>query len=79
MQSSETIYVRTDIFDHGIFPAPSKLTMMNLIQLFGNLQNTSDQNSKITLEDFCYCLRKSFPKISSQDAEIYFLFYLAIQ
>lgn len=76
--SSPMVFVRNDIFDHGIFPAPSKLTMMNLVQLFHNLKSLSDKHNQITLEKFSSCLQKSMEKISPTDAEVYFLFYKAI-
>ena len=79
MQPSPEIHVRTDVFDHGIFPAPPKLTMMNLVQLFGALKKVSDKFGQISLEKFSQCLQKAVDKVSHQDAEIYFLFFKAIE
>ena len=72
------IFVRTDIFNHGIFPAPTKLTMLNLNSFFGDLGRSAEKDSSITLASFALSLTKFFPKLTPEDAEIYFIYFKAI-
>ena len=44
--------IRSDVFEFGVYPAPTKLTIVNLVNLFSNLNLLSNIENKITLEQF---------------------------
>lgn len=58
-----------------MFPTPPKLTLVNIIQLFQNLNLLSNIENKISLDHFRENVAKFIPSMNQKDAEIYFLNY----
>jgi hypothetical protein len=71
--SQAVLYVRTELFEHGLFPPPPKLSFLNLMSLFSTIPRTKDH--KITLSDFAKAIEKHIPSMSTKDADVYFLFF----
>jgi hypothetical protein len=47
-----TLSVRTDLFDHGLFPLQPKVSSSILINLFANLNLVSSIDYKVKLKDW---------------------------
>ena len=73
--SSTSITIRTDIFEHGIFPTPTKIGLINIISLYNSLSLVSTIDSKVTIDQFKDSASKYFPFISQKDAEVYFILF----
>ena len=69
------IKIRNDIFEHGIFPTPPKIGLINIISLYNSLSLVSSMDSKVTIDQFKDSASKYFPHISQKDAEIYFILF----
>lgn len=69
------ILIRTEVFEHGIFPTPAKLTLHSIVSLFNSLALTSSIDNKVTLEQFKDSVSKYIPSIQARDAEAYFFLY----
>ena len=69
------LLIRQDIFEFGVFPTPNKLTLINLVQLFSNLNLLSNIENKITLEQFKEQACQYIPNFQKSDAEVFFLSY----
>lgn len=69
------VLIRTEIFEHGIFPTPAKLTLHSIVSLFNSLALTSSIDNKVTLDQFKDSVSKYIPSIQARDAEAYFFLY----
>lgn len=72
--SKSTLLVRTEIFDHGIFPLPPRITLTNLVSLFKDLSQFSP-NHQIKLEQFKLKLEMHSIHLNPLDVDIIFIFY----
>ena len=74
--SSITLQIRSEIFDHGIFPvASSNFNPTNLTTIIKELHEASTVEYKITIQQWCEKVAKKMPSLSERDAEIYFISY----
>ena len=72
MDNSDFLSIRGDVFEHGTYPTPPKLTLNLLYNIINSLSNLATDN-KISIENFKDIITKSLPPLSIQDAEIYFI------
>jgi hypothetical protein len=72
------INIRTEVFEHGVFPTPQKLGILNIISLFNSLSLASNIDNRVTLDQFKESLSKYIPTISPKDAEAYFVLFKII-
>ena len=70
--------IRTEVFEHGVFPLPPKLGILNIVSLFNSLSLASNIDNKVTLEQFKESISKYIPSISPKDAEAYFILFKVI-
>ncbi|KAL4506852.1 hypothetical protein ABPG72_001273 [Tetrahymena utriculariae] len=73
--NQQVLHIRSDVFEHAVFPTPAKLTLIHLVNLFGSLNQVANSEKKITLEQFKEHIQKHTTNINEKDAEIYFLTY----
>ncbi len=65
--------IRTEVFDHGIYPAASAhFNVTNLTSIMKELHTASTIEFKITQQQWCEKVAKKMPSLSEKDAEIYF-------
>lgn len=70
--------IRTELFDHGVFPLQShhgKITSSILIETFTNLNLLSSIDYKIKLQTWIDQAVKYIPGMSQNDAMVYFFTY----
>ena len=72
------LQIRTELFEHGLFPMQSKLTSSVLVTTFTNLNYLSSIDYKIKLANWVDQAKRHIPDMSEQDAQIYFLTYKAL-
>lgn len=70
-----TVNIRTDLFEHGVFPTPQKLGVLNIISLFNSLSLGSNNDHKVTIDQFKESISKYIPFFSSKQAEAFFILY----
>ena len=70
--------VRTELFEHGLFPMQSKLTSGVLVNTFTNLNLLSSIDYKIKLSNWVDQAKRHIPDMIESDAQIYFLTYKAL-
>jgi len=71
---STILQIRTEIFDHGIYPlASSHFNITNLTSIIKELHAVSTIEYKITAQQWCEKVAKKMPSLSEKDAEIYFV------
>jgi hypothetical protein len=75
---NNSINIRTEIFEHGVFPTPQKLGLLNVISLFNSLSLSSNIDNKVTIDQFKESISKYIPAISHKDAEAYFVLFKVI-
>ena len=67
------LQIRTEIFDHGIYPAVSShFNITNLTSIIKELHTVSTIEYKVTSQQWCEKVAKKMPSLSERDAEIYF-------
>lgn len=76
--SPNLLQIRTELFEHGLFPMPSKLTSNVLVTTFTNLNLLSSIDYKIKLANWVDQSKKHIPEMTEQDAQIYFMTYKAL-
>lgn len=72
------LIIRTEVFEHGIFPTPHKLTLHNIVSLFNSLALSSSMDNKISIEQFKDSICKYIPTVTAKDAEAYFFLFKII-
>lgn len=77
-QSSKILQLRTELFEHGLFPVQSKLSANVLINTFTNLNLLSSIDYKIKLNNWVDQAKRHIPDMTEQDANIYFVTYRAL-
>ena len=70
--------VRTELFEHGLFPMNTKLTASVLVNTFTNLNLLSSIDYKIKLSNWVDQAKRHIPDMIEPDAHIYFLTYKAL-
>ena len=70
--------VRTELFEHGLFPMHTKLTSTVLVNTFTNLNLLSSIDYKIKLSNWVDQAKRHIPDMIESDAHIYFLTYKAL-
>ena len=72
--STIILQIRSEVFDHGIFPAASaNFNVTNLTGIIKELHSVSTVEYKITLQQWCEKVAKTVPSLSEKEAEIYFV------
>lgn len=72
------VHIRSDVFEHAVYPTPTKLTLINLVNLISNLNSIASIDKRVTMDQFKEAMLKHTTNISDKDAEIYFLSYKLI-
>jgi hypothetical protein len=72
------LQIRTELFEHGLFPMQSKLSSSVLVTTFTNLNLLSSIDYKIRLSNWVDQSKKHIPDMTEQDAQIFFLTYKAL-
>jgi TBCC domain-containing protein 1 len=75
---STGISIRTELFEHGIFPTPPKLTLVNLASLINSLNLVTSVDNKVTIDQFKESACKYIPFMTAKDAEVYFTIFKVI-
>ena len=70
--------LRTELFEHGLFPMLGKLSANVLINTFTNLNLLSSIDYKIKLANWVDQAKRHIPDMTESDANIYFLTYKAL-
>ncbi|CAG9335984.1 unnamed protein product [Blepharisma stoltei] len=65
------LQVRTELFDHGIFPCPQRLNQSSIINLVKTLYLSASHDGKITISQWAEAAIKQL-SLSLQEAEVYF-------
>eukprot|EP00347_Sterkiella_histriomuscorum_P018435 403345520 len=73
-----TLAIRTELFEHGLFPTQGKLTPTVLLNLFTNLNLLSSIDYKIKLHQWVDQATRYWPQCTETDAQVYFLTYRAL-
>lgn len=73
--NSTNFLIKVELFEHGVFPTPSKLTLLSVISLFSSLNLVADIDNKVTLEQFIESAAKYIPSLSPRDSEVYFMVF----
>ncbi|CDW72648.1 tubulin binding cofactor c domain-containing protein [Stylonychia lemnae] len=73
-----TLAIRTELFEHGLFPTQGKLNSSVIINLFTNLNLLSSIDYKIKLHQWVDQATRYWPQCTEQDAQVYFLTYRAL-
>jgi hypothetical protein len=73
-----SLAIRTELFEHIIYPSQTKLTSSILINLFKSLHLLSSIDYKITLNQWIEQAVKHIPSLVEGEAEVYFKTYKAI-
>lgn len=63
-----TLAVRTELFEHGLFPTQGKLTVKVLIDLFTNLNLLSSLDFKIKMHQWIDQAVRYWPTCTEADA-----------
>lgn len=71
---SSKLIIRLDVFEQGLFPLPPKVQQQNILPLFKELTQFSMTNFIIKLEQFKIKIDQHHLNLSSEDAEMIFLF-----
>lgn len=69
------LQLKSDVFDHGLFPLPPKLQHQNIILFFKDLGHFSSSNYLIKLDQFKTKIEQNSVNLTSIDAEILFIFF----
>lgn len=72
------LYIRTELFEHGLYPMQSKLTENVLVNTFTNLNLLSSIDYKIKLSHWVDQAKRSIPGMTESDAQVYFQTYRAL-
>lgn len=76
---SVTLQIRTEIFDHGVYPAASSnFNIVSLTSIIKELHGASSIEYKITRQQWCEKIAKKIPSLSEKDAEVYFVTFKAL-
>lgn len=70
--------LRTELFEHGLFPMQSKLSANVLVNTFTNLNLLSSIDYKIKLSNWVDQAKRHIPDMTESDANIYFITYKAL-
>jgi hypothetical protein len=71
---STSLRIRTELFDHGLFPGSAKqLTGSSLQMLFKNLHLVSSIDYKITLEQWIEQMTQVMPLFTENDVFLFML------
>jgi hypothetical protein len=62
------IQIRSELFEHGLFPMQSKLTNVGLINTFSNLNLLSSLDYKIKLAAWVDQAKRHIPDMTEVDA-----------
>ena len=71
-EGGNKVYIRGEIFDHGLFPDSAQITKSILLALFKNLHLVSSIDYKITLDQFKEEATKCIPSLKLTEAHLYF-------
>ena len=66
VESQGILEIRTELFEHGLYPLKTKLTSQMLINLFKNLHMISSIDYKIPLSQWIDVSTKTIPSLSRQ-------------
>ena len=77
-QGQQILQLRTELFEHGLFPMQSKLSANVLVNTFTNLDLLSSIDYKIKLVNWVDQAKRHIPDMTEQDANIYFVTYKAL-
>ena len=70
--------LRTELFEHGLFPMQSKLSANVLVNTFTNLNLLSSIDYKIKCANWVDQAKRHIPDMTESDANIYFITYKAL-
>lgn len=73
-----TLAIRTELFEHGLYPTQTKMTTSVLVNLFTNLNLLSSIDYKIKLSHWVDQAVRHIQGITEQDARVYYLTYRAL-
>jgi len=48
--ASTVVHIRSDVFEHAVYPTPAKLTLINLVNLVSNLNSVASVDKKVTMD-----------------------------
>lgn len=65
------LQIRTELFDHGVFPCPPRLNQSSIINLVKSLYQSATHDGKITVSQWAEAAIKQL-SLSLQEAEVYF-------
>lgn len=79
-RSASTLQIRSELFEHGIYPASKqhKLTAQALVTAFTNLNLLSSIDYKIKLHHWLEQAKRHMPGLTDSDATIFYLSYKAL-
>eukprot|EP01017_Pseudomicrothorax_dubius_P011272 TRINITY_DN1418_c0_g1_i1.p1 TRINITY_DN1418_c0_g1~~TRINITY_DN1418_c0_g1_i1.p1 ORF type:complete len:568 (-),score=75.54 TRINITY_DN1418_c0_g1_i1:36-1739(-) len=67
------VVIRHEVFDYYCFPTPSKLTLVQIVNLVGSLYGVATSDLRVTLDQFVSQVIKNVPGLTTKEAEAYFL------
>jgi hypothetical protein len=73
-----TLEIRTELFDHCVYPNKATITEQNLLSLFKSLHILSSVTYKITIFQWLEQALKHIPSMSVTEAETYFHTYTTL-
>jgi len=44
------VHIRSDVFEHAVYPTPTKLTLINLVNLISNLNSIASIDKRVTMD-----------------------------
>ncbi|CAG9315349.1 unnamed protein product [Blepharisma stoltei] len=65
------LQIRTELFDHGVFPCPQRLNQSSIVNLVKSLYLSASHDGKITISQWAEAAIKQL-SLTLQEAEIYF-------
>jgi hypothetical protein len=72
------ILLRSELFEHGLYPMQSKLSNLSLVNTFSNLNLLSSLDYKIKLAAWVDQAKRHIPDMTESDAHVYFATYRAL-
>lgn len=69
------ISIRSELFEHCIYPSQTKITTQNILNLFRSLHLLSSFDYKITLDNWIEQSLKHIQSLTLSEAEMYFWTY----
>lgn len=73
--SGPAFVIKLELFEHGVFPTPSKLSFLSVNSLFKSLNLVADIDNKVTLDQFRDSTAKYIPSLALRDSETYFMIF----